>query len=347
MVLMAKETERRFLVRSDKWRTKAGVGVQHLQNQNQQKPNTKYYLRRGEKLPDGVRRILNEQISAAIDELSNERSSLENSVHEARRCVKRSRSLLRLVRQAIGRAYARENCQLQSAGRKLSALRDATALIETLQDLDKRRPAAKRAENGTRQQLSRDFRDAYHFLCDRKDKIAGQMRASGDISSVVEQMERARRRIERLPLKNMEFAVIVDSLKTSMRRGNRAFSKAYADPQPENFHEYRKRVKDLRYQLRLVTKMWPGVREGYADSAKDLEQVLGGYHNLAVLADVLREENGRNGGSSALLSAIEKAQMELRDKAKKLGHRLYSEPIKAWTRRLESSWRAWEAKGEK
>src|SRR6202023_1942814 len=100
---------------------------------------------------------------------------------------------------------------------------------------------AKPAKNLAGRHLKSDLSDAYQFLRERKDKIAGEMQAKGDISSVVEELEQARRRIDRLPLKKVEFSIVVDSLKTTMKRGERAFSKAYADPRPENFHECRKR----------------------------------------------------------------------------------------------------------
>jgi len=42
----------------------------------------------------------------------------------------------------------------------------------------------------------------------------------------------------------------------------------------------------------------------------------------------------------ALLKLIDKKQAQLREKANCLGERIYSDPVKAWTSRLQASWKA-------
>src|SRR4051812_6393354 len=96
-----------------------------------------YRFGRGENPREAVRRILSEQLNRALEVLSRPGDTLEEAVHEARRCIKRTRSVLRLVRFAIPETYARENRRLRDVGRSLSALRDSHALVETLQDLEK------------------------------------------------------------------------------------------------------------------------------------------------------------------------------------------------------------------
>ena len=78
-------------------------------------------------------------------------------------------------------------------------------------------------------------------------------------------------------------------------------------------------MKDLRYQLSLLTEIWPDVLKGYANSAKALEQFLGEDHNLAVLADILEPANR---GDRGFRTRIAKKQTELREKARQLGSRL-------------------------
>ncbi|MGH8670054.1 MAG: CHAD domain-containing protein, partial [Burkholderiales bacterium] len=63
----------------------------------------------------------------------------DRSVHEIRREIKRARAALRLLRDALGKeAYARENAALRDAGRRLSAVRDARVVQETLERVAKR-----------------------------------------------------------------------------------------------------------------------------------------------------------------------------------------------------------------
>jgi len=205
-------------------------------------------------------------------------------------------------------------------------LRDAQALIETLQSFREGRADG-------------DWTDVDDYLGKRKEAIIAEVQESGQILAVVEKLEQARSSLREMSL-DIDFSTVADSLKTSMRRGKKAFSNAYADPGPETFHELRKRVKDLRYQLSLMTEMWPGVLEAYANSAKKLEQFLGDDHNLAVLDGVLSQEHR---GSKGLRAEIAKKQAALREKAKQLGRRIYSEPAGTFTRRLRSSWKAWAA----
>src|SRR5947209_980737 len=89
-----------------------------------------YKLKRGESVRDGLRRVLTEELEAAIEQL--ERASdktRDEAVHEARKSVKKVRGALRLVRPQIGRVYRKENARLRTAGRGLSELRDAGAII--------------------------------------------------------------------------------------------------------------------------------------------------------------------------------------------------------------------------
>jgi CHAD domain-containing protein len=111
----------------------------------------------------------------------------------------------------------------------------------------------------------------------------------------------------------------------------------------ENFHEFRKRAKDLRYQLAVLTELWPEVLSGYSESAKTLEQYLGEDHNLAVLAEFLSGSGRNRNGFKIIADLVEKTQRKLRKKAGLLASRLYAEPRKAWNARLNSSWRAWHA----
>lgn len=303
-----------------------------------QKPETKYFLTSDENLTDGVRRILTEQLNAAIDELSHTQGSLDTAVHEARKSIKRSRSLLRLIRPAIGDAYSRENQRLQSVGRDLSELRDAQALIETLADLKEHNPHDSHAEDATD-----EFKAASDSLSERKEKIATALEANGKIQEAVARLRETLTNVAELSLKRVDFPIVTDSVKTTVKRGSKAFSKAYSKPKPENFHEFRKRVKDLRYQISLLTEIWPDVLEGYADAAEKLEQHLGDDHNLAVLDEVLGDGGNGDRKSPAIHKLARKRQAKIRDKAEQLGKRIYSEPAKVWALRLESSWKAWNA----
>lgn len=289
--------------------------------------STTYCLKAGESLPDGIGRMLDEQLGAAIADLSNEKAPLDTAVHEARKAVKRTRSLLRLIRPAIPKAYERENARLQSVGRDLSELRDAQALIETLEELKEHEPVGS-------------AKAIHEFLRQRKETITANVRRGDVIPPAITRLKQSRRAIGRLDLSGLDFPIVLQSFQTALKRGEKAFERAHDDPEADNFHECRKRVKDLRYQLSLLTELWPGVIDAYADSAKKLEEYLGDDHNLAVLSGILRREQDGSESKPSIQEHIEKRQKKLRTKAAQLSRRLYSEPGKVWTRRLEMGWKA-------
>ncbi len=306
---------------------------------DKEKPQTTFSLKHGEALEDGIHRIFAEQLSLAIYELSNTQGSLDTAVHEARKCIKRTRSLLRLVRSAIPKIYLCENRRLQKVGRSLSELRDAQALLDTLSDLKKPEDTDGHGDS----QSHDKFEAACELLRNRKQQVTESLRDNGDLQRAIDQLSEARDTLQTSSLQKVDFELIVRRLALVIKRGKKAYARAYDDPTADNFHDFRKRAKDLRYQLGVLSNLWPDVFEGYVSSAKELEQTLGDDHNLAVLTDVVNEHKTPDEEEQALQKRIGKKQAQLREKANCLGERIYSEPIKAWTSRLQASWKAWTA----
>ena len=91
-----------------------------------------FRIEAGEPLPDGIRRIVSEQIDTARTAHAGGGPSEEDPVHEARKSCKKIRAILRLVRDHIGSdVYASENRIFRDIGRALSSARDGTVLLET------------------------------------------------------------------------------------------------------------------------------------------------------------------------------------------------------------------------
>jgi adenylate cyclase len=308
-----------------------------LWGQDGPKPDTNYSLASGEKLADGLRRILKEQITAAASELSIGNELVDSAIHEARKCMKRARSALRLIRPAIAGPFAEENRRLQQIGRKLSKFRDAQALLESLAELEQKEAKNIRTNAGAKQ----EFKKAFDSLNKRKKKLSEAPNARAEIRSAVRTLQESLKSFDVLSLDGIDFSVPTDSLKTTLKRGRKAYLQAYSQPVAANFHEFRKRVKDLRYQLAVLAELWPEVLSGYSKSAKDLEQYLGEDHNLAVLIDVLNGNGRKHDSFKIIPGLIEKKQGKLRDRAKLLAGRLYAEPLKAWGARLNTSWQVW------
>ncbi|MBC8129586.1 MAG: CHAD domain-containing protein, partial [Rhizobiaceae bacterium] len=105
-----------------------------------------YRIDPGAPLDAETRRVFTEQLDKATAELSAPASGpdgdLHEAIHDARKRLKKLRGLLRLVRPGHERFYRTENERLRDIARTLSAVRDRTALIESLDALEAHVPAS-------------------------------------------------------------------------------------------------------------------------------------------------------------------------------------------------------------
>jgi len=297
---------------------------------------TAFHLKGGESVRKGLKRIVTEQLTAAIDHLSHSEAVLEEPIHEVRKSVKRLRAVLRLMRPVLGSAYREENAALQEVGRTLSPVRDAHALIETFDELTEkyRKEVGDHHKSRLRQTL----------LAHRQERENGFDRDQ-QIPQLVEKLRQICLRAESWPYGKVDIRLLADGVATTLERGSKSYQHAYAASLPENFHDWRKRAKDLRYQLTLLEKLWPEVFAGFLDAAKKLEELLGMDHNLVMLRDtILKRADVVDSDEEirVLLLLIDTYQRELRIKAEGLGNRIYNEKPKQWIRRVERSWEAWK-----
>ena len=119
-------------------------------------------------------------------------------------------------------------------------------------------------------------------------------------------------------------------------------AQAQAKPSIENFHEWRKRVKDLGYQMRLLKPIWPKMQKDLADELERLADYLSDDHDLAILRQTVVQRPPEDCTQlEDLVALIDQRRGELEVKAGRLGKRMYVDKPNAFVRRLEVYWRAW------
>src|SRR6185437_17141784 len=97
-----------------------------------------YRLKKGESVPDGIKRITAGEIDSAIERLEHcGRKNRDEAIHEARKSVKKIRGALRLLRPELGDTYRDENGRFRELGHRLSGIRDAQATLEMFDALSK------------------------------------------------------------------------------------------------------------------------------------------------------------------------------------------------------------------
>ncbi len=315
----------------------AGIGLRHLRDRDGHALDSDAYrLLAGEPVGLGVKRAVLAQVDDAVAELRGETDSdPDEAIHEARKDMKKVRSALRLVRDHLGDdPWRRENDHYRNVARTLSGFRDAEILVESLDGLVERfgAPARERLA-GLRGQLERDAKAAY-----------GDGSIERAMAGAAAELSAGRAATAGLPLDADGWEVIVDGIHRSYRRGSKCLRSVEAEASISNLHELRKRVKDLWYQLRLITEADPPLIGSLADHAHDLSDHLGDDHDLALL----REEGARRqaafsdaGNQRYLFELIDRRRGELQLAAISLGERIYSRKPKKFTKRLESRWEGW------
>lgn len=287
-----------------------------------------YELKSDEELSAGLRRVAAGRAEKALERLRDDGEDPAEAIHGARKDMKKLRAVLRLARGTLPRRlYKEENQRYRGAARALSASRDAEVKLETLDAL---------AEgNGG---LPREATETWRQILDRdREAAVNTAHAEAAIGLIEEGLEG----IRSWPLEGDSWKLVSGEVKRAYRRGSRAMKTAAADPREESFHEWRKRAKDLWYQLRLLAPAWRGPLGAVAEEAHRLTDLLGDHHDLAVLRGDLRERRLGEEETAALEAAIDARQAQLAGEAFDLGRRLYAEPPKAYGRRSRRYWQAW------
>jgi CHAD domain-containing protein len=297
-----------------------------------------YRLRRGESAVDGVRRVAGEQLADALANLRDPGGDRGRAIHEARKDLKKTRAVLRLVRPELGkRRYRAESRRLRDAGRSLSRLRDADVKLATVGELGER--FAAEVPRATVEALSEALRRELAELSRPGSNPGGE--ATPEAIAAIETSLAA---VRDWRLRRRGWKLIKDGLERSYKRGRRAFRETVASPTPERVHQWRKRSKDLWYHLRLLHGCWPEVVGELAGAAHELSDLLGDHHDLEVLAADVRARGDlpdANGERAVLVELIGRRQDELLERAIPIGERLYAERPPAFRRRMRTWWRAW------
>jgi len=298
-----------------------------------------YRLHVDEALSEAVRRSAVEELSTAARGLAagGSRAARDEAVHEARKSIKKTRSLLRLVRGAVKKGARREeNALLREAAGRLAAQRDAAVLVATARKL----PTAdipQRSLDTLQQRLVCRRREATLLTANQTDPAAGVSATLTD----------AARRLAQLPLSRDGFDAVLPGLDRAYRRGHTG-SSLPLDADGEAWHEWRKHAKDLRYHLEWLSPLWPAPLGAVAAELHTLTDLLGDEHDLAVLTQTLTEEHERFRDLADLDrvdAAVAARRRELRASALDLGARCYAETRKAFVARLEVYWRAGRERG--
>lgn len=243
-----------------------------------------YRLKLKEPLAKGVRRIAGEQLANAAARLEGG-SNPETSVHEARKSLKRTRALLRLVRPGLGDTnFRKANARLGDIARSLSAVRDHDVVRALLKGLENAKPSLAKAALRLRAAL-----DAAPTAAN------GSGAPRRNVTGALREIDAMRRECGEIALHPASFETIVAGLTKSHRAGRKALARALENPEEaEALHDLRKAAQAYWRQMILVQHAWPEACLARAAAAKLVADLLGEDHDVALLDAVLAGPEGQS-----------------------------------------------------
>jgi hypothetical protein len=289
-----------------------------------------YRFQLTEPVSEGFRRIADEQIKQAQKALTAGDDPAAG-VHEGRKCMKRVRALLRLVRYGIGdKAFRRENRRFRDIAARVSGTRDAQVMVETLGHLFPGGQDAPPSPPKLTELLAARVTDAHGN---------GHTETTAELAA---HLKAARRALAKLEITD-DFAVLEQGLARVYRDCGAAYHDAYAEGTDHAFHEWRKTIQQHWRQMRLLQAAWPALMDVRADAAKELSELLGADHDLAVLAHFIETELAAmipKREVQSVLKLVEARKADLRAKAHPLGARLLAQGETSLVRQVRRSWDA-------
>lgn len=277
-----------------------------------------YCIHSGEQAGAGIRRAAIGRLDDAIESLHGLAEGTDAAVHEVRKDIKRVRSALRLVRDGIGvHAFERENALFRAAGQLLGPVRDAQIKIETL---DAERAAlasvAPAAIGEWREKLKRDRSGQIVRLM---DELAYE---------VCEVLETGRAGVCDWPVLELDWELVENGRQRVHGACCRRQDAVNSDTSPKRVHAWRRRAKDQRHHIELLSEVDPDLAAERLETAHRLTDVLGDHNNLAVLsADAgTREAILGVAGIEAVGAVLEARMSTLVEEAVDLGRPLQAAP---------------------
>ena len=263
-----------------------------------------------------VQAVLLDEIAGALQALWERRRPGDDAIHRARKELKRARTALRLLREAVGdEAYKRENAELRDAARPLGDARDATVALGLVRELleHEKKPARRARLVELRRALHEERLRARDTLL-RGSKLAGIERL----------LLEAGQRAEYWRVPRNAAPALRAGLERVYRKGRKALKRARSERSTASLHESRKQVKYLQQALAIVADSKSHRLKKLTKRAQAVAARLGDDHDLAALCARLAALPVRSKAQGKLIARVEVRRAKLQKSAFKRARRLYS-----------------------
>lgn len=270
---------------------------------------------RDEPLAVGIQRIISKQLTQSVHELDSPEVEASLSIHRARRRCKRLRAMLRMFRDPLGSAFSPLNQGLRDAARQVSVLRDQQAMHKSFQSL-------LRVGDVSTDHPSL-IKHAYSLQAKSDSTLS--MASQKAVQEFRDRLSALREQFAAHDVGLIRLREVQRGLRRSYRRAERAKQGFEQDRSIEFLHDWRKRTKDVYYQLRVVRILARGKSEKMRSRWQRLGELLGEARDFSLLRSYIETHLSHDISAEELnriLATCETRQTDLEDQAVKLGDRV-------------------------
>lgn len=266
-------------------------------------------------------RTLARGLSASAEQDLKRAADLAN-VHQARRALKRLRSLIRLVATAAGKADARV----------------ADTAIKTAADglAGARRQEALSAAAG-RLKLPEEIQAQLRSAIDRRlgpDHAPDQLRAG--VKVALEQIAAFRGAAKQWRLPKSDRSFCIEGLERTYAKARKTLKTALASGRADDLHKARRHVIHNLHHLDMLHAVWPEILRPWVAELTVLREALGDFNDLDELRALADELEGQQRFTAR--RAIDEAAAGLVKTAAGKARLLYAEKPAAFAARMEAMW---------
>jgi CHAD domain-containing protein len=291
-----------------------------------------FEIRKRETFEQGTHRIL-EELNTETARLMTTGSRVHLSIHEARKNIKKLRAVLRLIRHEIGvEKYRQLNTFYSETGQKVALLRDDTSMVELLENFKvnikspELQKVIQKSIRLAKKKREKEFADFF------KNKKGNQLNKT--ISGKTGALRQAN-------IQGNPEVFILQSVGKVHSDTIKRMKQAEKEGTNEAYHNWRKQVKYLMFQMMILRNAWPLFFEAYIAELDKLQKLLGNLHDLNILnnyvvqGDLLTLDKKQK---EALLSYIYPHRANLKKQTHTIGKLLFAESSPAFSKRLLGIW---------
>jgi len=254
-------------------------------------------------------------------------------VHDTRKCLKRIRSLLVLIRPGLPEpVFLNLTERLSAIAKGLAPARDAQALLDAIDKI-----AGKIDPPGDTSPIP-----ALRAWLHRRRQAAKRSLEANTASDAMRALVALRPALSGLAVYPDNFQPVAAGLHASYRSARKAFARAFETGSVEDFHDWRKTLQHHWRHMQLLAPCWPSELSARVELGRTLSQILGDDHDLALLRQLISAPTmvfASPEDTASFLKRCRDRHKSLRQEAKARGARLFVERPRPFVERIEAYWR--------